>query len=241
MSGGIRGAPAGWRPCCFTDLWDNFLTSGFQPLMVFAVQMWNSFTVNLSPLNSFFLHSRNSSKPICKLLEGPQTTGWKPQDMLRKNFQSQLHLLKWIPCTNNFESHEKLASETMVPHKRFSLCFSKSVTRIHKIFIWSQLNKWYLNVFKDLKLISPLCIQQEKKAWKCFPTNKLQIQMQVILNNVHWEWFSSFHSSTDNKATVRNLTQIEIKTTHSDWNLPERLWGSDNRVRLTAGFNSELF
>lgn len=216
-----RWTPAGWTPCCFTDLWDNFLTSEFQPLMGICSADVKLIHSEFKPTKFFFSPLKNLFKANLQTARGTtdhrvETTRYAQEEF---SLQSQLHLLMWIPCTNNFESHEKLASETMVPRKRFSLCFSKSVTRIHKIFILSQLNKWYLNVFKDLKLISPLCIEQEKKAWKCFPTNKLRIQKQAILNNAYWEWFLSFWSSTANKATVRNLTQIEIKTTHSAWKI----------------------
>lgn len=64
---------------------------------------------------------------------------------------------------------------------------------------------------------------QRKKAWKYFSTKELQIQQQVILNDIYWEWFLGFCSSTDNKATVSNLTQIEIGTTYSDLDLPWKI------------------
>lgn len=47
-----------------------------------------------------------------------------------------------------------------------------------------------------------------------------------------WSW---------NKATVSKLTRVKIGTTSSSLELPWKIMGLDNKVRLMAGVNSELF
>lgn len=50
----------------------------------FPVQTGNPFMVNLSLVT--FISPQETLQSVYKLCKGPQTTGWKPQDMLRKNF-----------------------------------------------------------------------------------------------------------------------------------------------------------
>lgn len=174
VSGGIRSGKhqlAEWRSCCFTELWDNFLTSGFQPLMGLCSADGKPIHSEFKPVKFFFLPSRNSSKPVCKLLEGPQTTGWKPQDTFRKKFLFSHNFTCWC---------EFLAPTILSLTKNWPVkwwCHSKNAVFVSRK-VWQEptkyfsylitINKLYFNIFKDLKLIF-LPLYSEKKLGNAFP------------------------------------------------------------------------
>lgn len=74
----VRGTPAGWRPCCFTEFWDNFLTSGFQSLIGFCSADGKLIHSEFKPTKLFFSLRK-------KLFKVSLETAWGTADHRVKN------------------------------------------------------------------------------------------------------------------------------------------------------------